>query len=548
MKPVLIAIILSLLAFGSISAEDLPQGINIDNEAISLDLKGVDIVELFRILSLKMGLTIVPSKSVTGRINVFLNNLTFQDALDVILISQDLACEREENIINIMTAAEYEKLYGKKYNEKRKSRTLKLNYAKPATIFNALGQIKSDIGKIIVDETSGTILLIDIPEKLELMEGLIKDLDRPLETEIFDLKYAKPADIKTHLTDALTTGPGEIFVDERSNKVIVSDLPEKMKKIERMVSALDEAPQQVFIEAEILQITLKEEYQRGIDWDKVFSRTPNFTGTFPSSPSFTPSPELASTDLFQIAVGTLVPDKYSATLQLLKTFGDTKILSRPRIAAINNQEAKIMVGSREAYVSQTLSQAESTTVTSESVEFIDVGVKLNVVPSINKDGFVTLKIKPEVSSVRETLTTALESTIPIVETSEAETVVKVKDGTMIMIAGLMKEDKRRDTTGIPLVCRIPLLGALFGSRATLDKKTELIVFLTPHIITGEATVSGTELEKTFPPDILPEDLKEDIISKKVDEIKPEPEGEMLPALDEAGRLDIQKKMKRIKEY
>ena len=79
---------------------------------ISLDLKGIDIIELLRILSLKMGMNIAPSKNVAGRINIYLNNLTFQDALDVILISQDLACDRQENAINVMTAEEYEKFYG----------------------------------------------------------------------------------------------------------------------------------------------------------------------------------------------------------------------------------------------------------------------------------------------------------------------------------------------------------------------------------------------------------------------------------------------------
>ncbi|MDD2752183.1 MAG: secretin N-terminal domain-containing protein [Candidatus Omnitrophica bacterium] len=552
-----------------LSDEEVTQGVKVAESRLSLDLKGIDINELFRILSLKMGVTIVPSKSVTGRINIFLNNLSFEDALEVVLVSQDLASERKGTIINIMTSGEYEKLYGKKFNEKRRFSTFKLKYAKPSTVFNALSQVKSDIGKVIVDEATGTILLIDIPEKLEKMERTAKDLDKPPQTEVFDIKYAKSSDMKTHLASAITQGSGEVFVDERSAKIVVSDLPDKMKKIGKMVRAFDAETKQVFIEAEILQITLKKEYQRGINWEKLFKSADwhnlDFKGTFGVNPSWTPSPTLANSNI-KMQAGTLATDTWTETFQLLETFGDTKIISSPRLAVVNNQEAKILVGSREAYVTQSQSQAETTTVTSENVEFIDVGTKLHIVPSINEDGFITMKIKPEVSSVRETLTTGLGSKIPIVETSEAETVVKIKDGAMILIAGLIKEDKRQDTNGIPFLGALPVIGAFFGAKANLDKRTEVVVFITPHIIRGDAIFTGSEPEKLIPPDIATEDIKraivdtiisrevEDSIRKTRQEASPMRSiplsGQMPLAAEEASGsgADIRGKIKGLKNY
>jgi type II secretory pathway component GspD/PulD (secretin) len=504
----------------TISGEDAESGIKGDAQKLSLDLKGIDINELFRILSLKMGMTIVPSKNVAGRVNIFLNNLTFEDALDVILISQDLASDRKGKIINIMTSADYERLYGKKYNEKKIIKTIKLRYAKPSTVSSALGQIKSDIGKVIVDESSGTVLLIDVPEKIKLMSETIKSLDQSPQTEIFDLKYAKSADIKTQLSAAITSGTGELYVDERSSKVIVSDLPNKMKKIRQMVKALDEPSRQVFIEAEIIQIELTKEYQRSINWERIFQGAAahglNFIGTFPVSPSFTPSPSL-DTDNLQISIGTLDSDNYSATMKLLETFGQAKVLSRPRIAVLNNQEAKVLVGTREAYITSTQSQAETTTITSESVEFIDVGVKLNLTPTINKDGFVTLKIKPEVSSVADTITTQAGSRIPIVKTSEAETVVKVKDGTMVMIAGLMEDTKRDDTTGIPFFAKIPIIGGLFGAKANQNKRAELVVFITPHIFAGDERITEKNFQKLVPADMVWDEAEDAIMDHRLDE-------------------------------
>ncbi|MFH2137735.1 MAG: secretin N-terminal domain-containing protein [Candidatus Omnitrophota bacterium] len=467
--------------------ENLTMGIKNNANSISLDLKGMNVVELLRMLALKTGLTIVPSKGVSGRINIFLNNVSFQEALDIILVTQNLASERKGDVIYITTAAEYKRLYGKDYVENREHKNIKLQFADPANVFAVLSQLKSEIGKVIVDKASGMVILIDIPEKLEVMESAVKKLETPLEMAVFELNYAKPEEIKAGLNEIITPGTGKIIFDERSSQVIVYDLPEKMDKIERIVKSLDAEEKEVFIEADIVQVTLSDRYQKGIDWEMISGGNNDLVSAFP----LTPTPA----NLGKISIGTLAGDDYTAVLELLRTQGDIKILSNPKLAVVNNQEARILVGTRDAYVTQTLSQAESTTVTSENIEFIDVGVKLNVVPKINNDGFITMTIKPEVSNVAETITTSLGSRIPIVETSEVETVVKVKDNTMIMIAGLRKDEKRDQREGVPGLEKLPFLGGLFRSRDQSTRQTEIIVFITPHIITGaEASPEGYKRE------------------------------------------------------
>ncbi|MDD2752184.1 MAG: secretin N-terminal domain-containing protein [Candidatus Omnitrophica bacterium] len=504
-------------------------------QRISLDLKGIDVIELFRILSLKMGVTIVPTKNVSGRINVFLNNLTLDDALDVILSSQDLACEKNQGIINVMTSDEYLKLYGRRYNEKRKFNSYRLNYAKPATVFNALAQIKSDVGKIIVDETSATIFLMDTPERLVLMEKTIKEMDQAPETAVFDLQYAKTDDIKSQLSGVITPGAGEMLVDSRSTRVIVSDLPDRMKKIKRIIHAFDEEVPQVEIETKIAEITLRDEFQRQINWEAIFHQIQNLDlkGTFPVAPSFPVSPALTVASML-MNIGTLETDNYTAAIKVLQTLGNTKIVSQPKILAMNNQEAKIMVGSREAYVIQSLSQATASTVAAENIQFIDVGVKLSVMPTVHKDGFITLKIKPEVSSVRETITTAMGSIVPIVNTSEVETVVKIKDGMMIMIGGLVQDDKRSDTTGVPGLAKT-FMGALFGSRATLKKRREMVVFLTPRIVRGDVSTTKEDMPDTVSKDLIPG-------------LADHPLPAVTPKDNTVAGINIQQKLKGPKEY
>ncbi|MCX5695954.1 MAG: tetratricopeptide repeat protein [Candidatus Omnitrophica bacterium] len=473
------------------------------SDKISLDLKNVDIVELLRIVSLKTGKTIVPSKGISGRITIYLSNVVFDDVLDIILLTQQLSLYKKGDVYYVMTEAEYKKMYGKDYSDLRTIETVKLTYAKPSIIFNALGQLKSDVGKIVVDETSGTLILIDVPDKLELLKKTIVELDQPLGTTVFNLNYAKPADAKTQLNAAITQGTGEVIIDERSGKAIVTDLPKKMEKIGMLVRELDEESRQVYVEADVIELTLNNEFSRGIDWQKVFEAAVKngltFTGYFP----------VTLTNYQTIAVNTTTSTNH-AVIQFLNTYGKTNIISQPRIAVVNNEEANLMVGIRDAYITQTQSQATSTTVTSESVEFVDVGVKLKIVPRIGADGYITMKLKPEVSSVAETITTKLGSRIPIVQTSQSETVVKVKDGTMIMIAGMTKNTETDSITGWPKLARIPLLGIFFGNREKVSTKTEVIIFLTPHIMRADANLQGAKITQIVPKEYLPENLQDKV--------------------------------------
>lgn len=485
-----------------IGAEENPGA----EDTISLDLKNIEVVELLRLLSLKTGKTIVPSAQVQGRITLFLNNVKFEDILDMIVVTNGFAVEKKGDIYYIITGAEYKAMFGKDYFEPRSIKTIKLTYARPANVFNALSQLKSDVGKVIADEASGTVIIIDIPEKLPLLENTAKELDQPLETAVYDLNYAKPADAKTQLSAAVTPGTGEVIIDERSGKAIISDLPKKMEKLKSLVKELDTETRQVYIETDIVEVTLNDTFERGIDWEKIFSSRSldglDFNGSFANS--------LITTAFQKIAVGTVPRNNYIATLNFLEDYGDVKIISQPRIAVVNNEEANVMVGTREAYTTGTVSTAGETAVTSETVEFIDVGIKLKVTPTINQEGFITMKIKPEVSSVSRTLETE-NSVVPIVQTSEASTTVKVKDGAMIMIAGLMKETHSDEVTGIPVLSRIPLIGALFGNRTKEIERSELVIFITPHLMRGDVALPGTEPEKLIREDIMPEDLKQKLL-------------------------------------
>ncbi|MFH1395036.1 MAG: secretin N-terminal domain-containing protein [Candidatus Omnitrophota bacterium] len=466
-------------------------------DTLSLDLRGIEITELLKVLSKKLKKNIIPSKNVTGRVTLFLNDIKYTDVLDILMISQGLAYEEKgDNIILVVTDAEYETLYGKKFNEKKKMITLNIEYASPKMVFTALSNLKSTVGNIIVDEITGTIILIDIPQKLDEMITVFRTLDSPNATEVFELQYATAEDIEEDISSILTEGAGSVFADERTNSLVVTDLPGNMNRVKQAIQMLDQPTKQVFIEAAIVQITLEDEFFFGIEWTAILNN-PSFWGTVLTG-SFA-NAGIAATDPFQrITLGSLPENNFKATLNMLNSLGDIKILSRPTIAVTNNEEAVIHVGKREAIVTGTTSQSGESTITSDSVEFVDIGLKLTVVPTINRDGFITMKIKPEVSSVTSTVTTGSEdeprSIIPIITTSEAETTVKIKDGSMIMIAGLRESDNRKSIGGVPYLDEIPIIGSIFSNRTSEKNQTEIVVFLTPHIIEGDQMMAW-DLEK-----------------------------------------------------
>jgi type II secretory pathway component GspD/PulD (secretin) len=434
-----------------------------------------------------MDTNIVPTKEVQGRTNIYLNNVTYEDALDIVLLTNGLAAVRNDNIITVMPLERYTTLYGKKYEDIRRIHTYKLKYASPKDIMGAISQLKSDIGKIIIDESTGTVILMDTAEALDLMEKTMRALDVSTDTEIFELKYAKVEDLKGQLGAVLTPGSSQVEVDTRTNKIAITDLPEKMKKIKKMIAAFDAETRQVLIEAQIVQVALNDKTQYGIDWERIFDAIKvepiDIVGKFPIS---------GLTDV--MTVGTLEQNDFAIVIQALQNIANTKILSRPRIAVVHNQEASILIGTKEVYFSQTQSQSSVTTTTAETVNYVDVGVKLNVTPIINEDGYVTMKIRPEVSSVREFATSPLGSRVPVVETSQAETTVKVRDKAMVMIAGLMKDEDRLTRDQLPFFGNIPGLRWLFGNRVTEKKKQELAIFLTPTIISGDVVSSDAKDE------------------------------------------------------
>lgn len=445
-----------------------------------LELKDMDISDVLKLISQKTGLNIVAGQNVRAKITIYLKNVDVRDALRIILESNDLAYFEEDGIIRVMTAKDYEMMYGHRFGEKTQVKIIQLKYANAADAAALLTQMKSINGKVIADEKSNTLVLMEIAENLKSMEAFLKEIDVPVMTKIFELNYAKAEDLSAKINESLTKNVGAIKFDKRSNKIIVTDTPQKIDQIESVIKAFDSKHQEVLIEAKIAQIALSDQYKMGVNWEAIVSNYHRLD--LKNAFSLLNS----TTNKGQLSIGTIASDDYTVLLEALDTVGTTNILSSPHITAINNEEAKILVGSTEPYVTTTTTTpATGPATTAEAINFIEVGVKLHVTPTIHKDDYITMKIKPEVSSVVRYLTTGNNNQIPVVETSEAETTVMVKNGVTIVIGGLIKDEKIESISKVPLLGDLPLVGFAFRGKDKLKRKTELVIFLTPKIITGD---------------------------------------------------------------
>lgn len=476
----------------------------------SLTFRDVKVHELLRTLS-KQGLNIVATKEVSGELTFQLENVTLGDVLEIALITNNLAKEIKGNIIRVMTEGQYEALYGKKYNTRLVAKTYQLKNTVPTgRITRFLENIRSKtLGSIFQDDATRILLVIDVPDKIKEIEEIIKRLDVPVDTQTFELKNAKIDDIVTEVNKLLTKDFGEIRVDRRMGRFIVTDHPQVLENITYLLYQFDAKPREVLIEARMIQIALTDEFSMGINWQQAFSKYSAFkdvklVGNFPIRGDTGQKTNLTTT------VGTLPATHYEYVLKALKSFGDNKLISAPRLITLSDKKAEFHIGHIIKYPSSTQTTASSggATTSTEVMQEIKEGVELNVTPSVNADGYITMEIIPKITKVVEWGTSGLGNPYPkLVEEATSNTNVMVKDGVTIVIAGLIKDEKTKETGGIPVLSQIPIIGSLFSSKRDYLVKAETVIFLTPYIVTGDRDSSviskQADLERKEPKELKP---------------------------------------------
>lgn len=293
----------------------------------------------------------------------------------------------------------------------------------------------------------------------------------------------------------VTAGTGsseglKIVPDSDNNSLLIYAKTREFRMIKAALKRLDVLPLEVVINASIAEVTLNHGLQYGLNFSYNSSHGPitlSSTGSAAISRNF---PGLS----FLYTGGTNI----TAVLNALESITNVQVLSSPKLVVLNNHPAELEVGDEVPIVTQTsVSTVASNAPIVNSVQMLNTGVILQVVPRANESGQVILNISQEVSDVVPTTTSNIDS--PTVEQRQISTTVAIHDGDTIVLGGLIQDSRSTTRSGIPYLRRLPVIGNLFGSTNNTDTRTELIVLLTPHVVHSAKQVDAvmSELREEF---------------------------------------------------
>jgi type IV pilus assembly protein PilQ len=411
----------------------------------SIDVEGADIRTVIRSISEFSGRNIVVGPNVRGTVKVTLRNVGWQEALRTVL------------------------------------RTNGLDYA-------------DDGGILRVDEA--TKLNAEIVER-EVARAKAAELV-PLETRVVRLNFANASEMQTSIQGSLTKR-GTIQVDKRTNSLIITDLSANLDAVEKMAIHLDSTTPQIEITAKLVDVDAEALRGIGIEWN-VAPETPEFWAPNQDTDGDGTPDALRGGGPFHNDDGSLVAGgehntgisdpatrltfgifkdwaSIEAQLQLLEQSRKANIISNPRITTVDNREAKILVGQKIPLIVQDVAGNPVS-------QLQTIGIQLKVTPHLTDDKKIIMDLHPEVSDLSS------QSTVQggvIINTSEADTRVMVDDGQTAVIGGLIRTNDSKVRRGVPILKDVPLIGMLFRSDNTVKQNRELIIFVTPRILTSMAS-------------------------------------------------------------
>jgi general secretion pathway protein D len=277
----------------------------------------------------------------------------------------------------------------------------------------------------------------------------------------------------------------DIYIDEKLNLLVVRDTPEAVRLVEKLVAVADRPEPEVMLEVEILEVKRSRLQELGLQWPTQFSLlTPEIipkTIVGPSGEIVTEQVArsvLTIESLKNITSGDIGVSP-NPVLNLRKDAGDVNILANPRIRVKNKEKAKVHIGDKVPVIT---SNVTSTGVTSESVSYLDVGLKVDVEPQVYLEGDVGIKVGLEVSNIVQQIKSANGTLTYQLGSRNATTVLRLKDGETQVLAGLISDEDRTGASKVPLFGDIPLLGRLFSNKRDELSKTEIVLLITPRII------------------------------------------------------------------
>lgn len=440
------------------------------DKPLSIKVRDVDIRDVLRIIAEEYDLNIVIGKGVEGRISYEIENTTLRAGFDAILKSNGLGYVIEDNIIRVDDL-----------------KTLRSTLQEELEIHRARQQLEQ-ARKLEQPLETREITLDYIGETLSSRKNKAKNLKQILEP------------LLSHRKEKGIDRGANIQLLEDRNTLLVTDVEDNLKEIETVAKALDQPPGQVRIEARVVEVVRGDTLALGIQWGFLWESAATTSTGQPQSTiggrrgsstgSLQGTDQNLGVDLPLVGefapVGTigytlLNSFNLDIELQALEEKGKVKIVSRPSLRVIENENAEIHVGQQVPVPRGLDPQTGQVEVAQE-----DIGTKLNITPQIMEDGSIAMAVKVERSALGDEVVIQGEPFFTI-NKRNATSQLRVRDGETAVIGGLVTTDERKARRAVPYFSKIPILGLLFRSRVEETEFDELMIFLTPHIVSPETT-------------------------------------------------------------
>jgi type IV pilus assembly protein PilQ len=398
-------------------------------KTISLDLMDADLRNVLRLISDLTSTNIVIEPDVTGKVTLKVEQVPWDQVLDMILSMNDLGKEQVGNVIRIAKMAKLRQEY--------------LQQAEAIKARQSLAETTRDLGE--------------------------------LSTVYFPVSFGKPAEIAAKITDSKSER-GKVAVDERTSLIIYTDYPARITSARHLLTRLDRPTPQVLIEARI--ITLKSETFRQLGVNLSFStHNPATTGSGTDFFLNPPIPGISqlSFNTFQLVAKTLL--HVDLEIQALQTVSLARIVAAPRVLTLDNVKAVVSQGIQVPYL-----QVGDTAANVTATAFKDATLELQVTPHITPDRKVRMLINAKQDTVSASTFSVGTANEPGIDTRRVQTELLVDDGNVIVIGGVIDNEFTGQKGSTPGLADIPILGRLFKSETTDDKRNELLIFISPKII------------------------------------------------------------------
>jgi type II secretory pathway component GspD/PulD (secretin) len=427
---------------------------------INIDVHDAQLADVIALLAAESGANIVADSSVKPeKVTLHLHDVTFDDALTVLVQAHDLQVRRQNGILIVGTTESMNRRYGDA-NDPRSAKTLVLNlaHANPDDVAKEIASGLPDGTVIVPDKRTASVIVTGSPDTVARARELVSALDVPEYSansgnlaHVYQLRYLKPTEVTSALRGVLPDG--SYVADDAQNAIVVSGNEEVQHTAARFLHSMDVPSPQVLFEVRVADIEPQNDQSDvGIQFGGYDLSGQPISG--------------AATYAFarnSIAI--------NARLNSLVSEGHAQILATPKLVTLNNKEADLLIGQTYPVVYY------DARLGGQQVQFVDIGVKLRLTPTIGPDGSVTAEMHPEYSAIQ-----GFVGGYPVIANRKVDSTLRVKDDQTIVLGGLLRDIDSQTVTKIPFLADIPLFGKIFQNRERTRTRDEVVFLITPHVI------------------------------------------------------------------